>query len=87
MTRRSTNNEEVSKAKAMLRAGEVTKPVYVRFCNRNHLLGLQIKKDKDREEARKAKQDLVTGLVGSKTANRARDMSYRGITFTFTYSF
>ena len=36
--RRSTNNEEVSKVKAMWRAGEVTKPAYVRFCNRIHLL-------------------------------------------------
>ena len=44
----------------------MTKPAYVRFCNRIHLLDIQIKVDKDREEARKAKQDLVTELVGSK---------------------
>ena len=53
----------------MWRAGEVTKPVYVCFCNRIHLLNLQIKGGKDKEEARKAKQDLVAELVGSKAAN------------------
>ena len=57
----------------MWQAGEVTKPVYVHFCNRIHLFDLQIKGGKDRGEARKAKQDLVTELVGSKAANRARD--------------
>ena len=55
----------------MWQAGEVTKPVYVHFCNRIHLFDLQIKGGKDRGEARKAKQDLVTELVGSKAANRA----------------
>ena len=58
----------------MWRAGDVTKPEYVRFCNQIHLLDLQANKgDKDGEEARKAKQDLVAELVGSKAANRARD--------------
>ena len=54
----------------------MTKPEYVRFCNQIHLLDLQANKgDKDGEEARKAKQDLVAELVGSKAANRARDKS------------
>ena len=43
----------------MWQAGEVTKPVYVRFCNQSHLLDLQAKGDKGGEEARKAKQDLT----------------------------
>ena len=47
--------------------------MYVRFCNQIHLLDLQIKRNKNREEARKAKQDLVAELVGSKAAHRARD--------------
>ena len=57
----------------MWRAGEVTKPGYVCFFNQIYLLDLQTKGVKDKEEARKAKQDLVTGLVGSKAANRAQD--------------
>ena len=67
-SKRSTSNEEVSKAEAMWRAGEVTKPAYVRFCNQIHLLDLQAKGDKNREEVRKAKQDLMAELVGSKAA-------------------
>ena len=35
------------------------KPVYVCFCNQIHLLHLQVKGDKDREEVSKAKQDLM----------------------------
>ena len=67
---RPKNNEEVSKAKAMWQAGDVTKPEYVRFCNQIHLIDLQANKgDKDGDEARKAKQDLVAELVGSKAAN------------------
>ena len=58
----------------MWRAGDVTKPDYVRFCIQIHLLDLQANKgDKDGEEASKAKQDLVAELVGSKAANQARD--------------
>ena len=49
--RRPTGNEEISKAKAMWRAGEVTKPGYICFCNQIHLLDLQAKGDKDGEEA------------------------------------
>ena len=64
--RRSTSNGEVSKAKAMWWTGEVTKPEYVRFCNQIHLFGLQ---DKDSEDSRKAKQDLLSELVVSKAAN------------------
>ena len=47
----------------------MAKPVYVRFYNQIHLLDLQIKGNKDTEEARKTKQDLVAELVGSKAAN------------------
>ena len=51
----------------MWRAGDATKPEYIRFCNHIHLLDLQANKgDKDREEARKAKQDLMAELVGAK---------------------
>ena len=57
-SKRSTSNEEVSKAEAMWRAGEVTKPAYVRFCNQIHLLDLQAKGGKDSEEARKANKTL-----------------------------
>ena len=67
--RRPTSSEEVSKAKAMWRAGEVTKPAYVCFCNQIHLLDLQVKGDKDTQEVRKAKQELIAELVGSKAAN------------------
>ena len=71
--RRSTNNEEVSKVKTMCRAGDVTKPECVRFCNQIPLFDLQAsKEDKNREEARKAKQDLMMDFVGSKTTNRVQ---------------
>ena len=56
----------------MWRAGEVTKPAYVRFCNQIHLLDLQAKGDKDGKIARKAKQDLLMELVGIKTTNQAQ---------------
>ena len=70
--RRSTSNEEVGKAKAMWRAEEVTKPVYIRFCNQIHLFGLQAKGGKDREKVRKTKQDLMMKLVGSKATNQVK---------------
>ena len=38
---------------------EVTKPVYVHFCNQIHLLDLQAKGNKDGEEARKVRQYLM----------------------------
>ena len=49
----------------------MTKSVYIYFCNRTHLLDLQTKgdKDKDKKEARKAKQDLVAEFVGSNAEN------------------
>ena len=50
----------------MWRAGEVLKPEYVRFCNQIHLLDLQAKGDKDSEETKRAKQDLMTELVVAK---------------------
>ena len=50
----------------------MTKPWYVRFCNQIHLLDLQAKGDKDSEETKKAKQDLMAELVVSKAANRAQ---------------
>ena len=38
----------------------MTKPEYVCFCNKIHLLDIQASKgDMDGEEARKAKQDLM----------------------------
>ena len=51
----------------------MTEPVYVCFCNQIHLLDLQAKGVKGREEVRKAKQDLMAELVRSKAANRAHD--------------
>ena len=56
----------------MWRGGEVTKPVYVRFCNQIQLFDLQAKGDKDREEVKKTKQDLLAKLVGSKTVNQVQ---------------
>ena len=56
----------------MWRAEEVTKPVYVRFCNQIHLFGLQAKGGKDREKVRKTKQDLMMKLVGSKATNQVK---------------
>ena len=68
--RKSANSEEVSKIKALWRAGEVTKPEYVKFCNQIHLLELQANEgDEDGEEARKAKQNLMMDLVGCKTTH------------------
>ena len=51
----------------MWRAGEVTKPVYICLCNQIHLLDLQVKGGEDSNETKKAKQDLMAELVGSKT--------------------
>ena len=48
----------------MWRAGEVTKPAYVYFCNQIHLLDLQAKGNKDGEEASKARQYLTYGGIG-----------------------
>ena len=51
----------------------MTKPKYVNFCNQIHLLDLRANKGgKDGEEARKAKQDLMTDLVGRKTNNQVK---------------
>ena len=69
MLRRPTSSKEVSKSKAMCRAGEVTKPAYVRFCNQIHLLDLQAKGGKGREEASKARQYLISDLVGGNATN------------------
>ena len=72
--RKSTNSEEVSKIKALWWAREVTKPDYVKLCNQIHLLDLQDNKGgEDREEATKAKQNLMMDLVGRKMTHRAQN--------------
>ena len=71
--RKPTNSEEVSKIKALWRTEEMTKPEYVRLCNQIHLLDLRANKGgKEGEEARKAKLDFVTDLVGSKATSQAK---------------
>ena len=76
--KKSTNNEEISKVEALWRAGEVTKPKYVKFCNQIHLLDLQAnKRGEDGEGARKAKQNLMMDLVGCKTTLRVQNKPER----------
>lgn len=58
----------------MSRAGKVTKPEYVWFCNRIHLLDLQASKaSMERENARRAKQTLMADLIGSETKSATLD--------------
>ena len=52
----------------------MTKPEYVQFCNRIHLLDLRASKgDMDREEAGRARQTLMAELAGSGTKGAARE--------------
>ena len=53
----------------------MTKPEFVLFCNQIQLLDLHAKGDKDIEETKKAKQDLMAKLVVSKAANRAQSIA------------
>ena len=70
--------EEVSKAKALLRAGKVFKPECVQFCNRIHLLELQAGKgDMDEEKARKIKRTLLVELARSGRKSAAHERPRR----------
>ena len=63
---KAATRKEVSKAKVFWRAGKVSKPEYVQFCNRVHLLELQVSKgDTIEEKARRIKQTLLANLAGS----------------------
>ena len=63
---KAATRKEVSNAKAFWRAGKVSKPEYVQFCNRVHLLELQVSKgDTIEEKARRIKQTLLANLAGS----------------------
>ena len=70
--RKSATSREVREAKALWRAGTVSKPEYVQFCNQIHLLDLQVSKgDMDGGVARRARQALLVDLVGCRAKSAA----------------
>ena len=55
--RKATTSKEVSEARALWRAGKVTKPEYAQFCNQIHLPELQAsKRDMGGEEAMRVRR-------------------------------
>ena len=80
--RNSTNSKKVSKIKAFWRAGEVTKPEYVRLCNQIHLLDLQDRGPRmGRKLGRQSKTSWRTSLEAKQRTKHKTDQYWEWLIF------